>query len=457
MQRKRKIPSKPNFKRATKRAYEFLLELDVKEFPIDPFKIIKRFEDNWHLLSWTELKINTGVEDPFNLKRNGAEAATKIQRGTNDYIIVYDDSFSMDRIRWTIAHEIGHIVLGHLVYYEETALNRGGLTQEQYGVLEVEAHWFAGILLSPHVVLNLYDVKDIQEIAFLCNISKEAAEKCEGYLNKFRPQFVDLERKLVRNFYNFFFKHRFLQSIANGIYKFNGSYLYDEFYKICRICRSCNSYITDKNQKFCHVCGQPVPDWDFPYKDLPINGVWRGWPEYLEGKYYPYIEVDNNKRVLYCPVCKNQDFDEDATYCKICGTPLYNTCLSENTKVSGACRYCPNCGETTKFQELNLFDNLKEVQIPDLLTFENGKYEDYIEYEYWNYIIATVYYFKRDLELYTALDGSKAIRDEGSFIVFAANAMSADIILNHQNLLMECIKEYGQTIITNVGCYYYDL
>ncbi|WP_438335174.1 hypothetical protein ACIR03_01545 [Clostridium cochlearium] len=141
--------------------------------------------------------------------------------------------------------------------------------------------------------------------------------------------------------------------------------------------------------------------------------------------------------------CKNQDFDEDATYCKICGTPLYNTCLSENKKVSGACRYCPSCGETTKFQELNLFDNLKEVQIPNLLTFENGNYEDYIEYEYWNYIIAIVYYFKRDLELYTALDGSKAIRDEGSFIIFAANAMSSNIILSHQNLLMECIKEYG--------------
>jgi hypothetical protein len=118
--------------------------------------------------------------------------------------------------------------------------------------------------------------------------------------------------------------------------------------------------------------------------------------------------------------------------------------------MSGECRYCPDCGEITKFEELGIFDNLKEVELPDLLTFEDGTYEDYIEYEYWNYIIATVYYFKNNLELYTALAGSKAIRDEGSFIVFAADTMSADVISKHKDLLMKCVSMYGKTTVTNV-------
>ncbi|SHK56379.1 zinc ribbon domain-containing protein [Paramaledivibacter caminithermalis] len=193
-----------------------------------------------------------------------------------------------------------------------------------------------------------------------------------------------------------------------------------------------------------------------PYKELPENGIWRDWPEYLKGKFYPYIETDDSNKAFFCPVCKNHDFFKGSAYCKIWGTPLKNICLHENKEVSGDCRYCPDCGEITKFGELNLFDNLKEVDIPDLLTFENGTYEDYIEYEYWNYIITTVYFFENNLELYTALTGSKAIRDEGSFIVFAFYAMSADIILKHKDLLIEFIRKYGQTIITEVG-YLYDL
>lgn len=43
MPRKRKIPTKPNFKRATKRAYDFLVELDIKELPVNPHKIVEMF------------------------------------------------------------------------------------------------------------------------------------------------------------------------------------------------------------------------------------------------------------------------------------------------------------------------------------------------------------------------------------------------------------------------------
>ena len=62
-------------------------------------------------------------------------------------------------------------------------------------------------------------------LAFICNISKESAEKCEGYLNNFRPQFVDLKALET-----FMISSLSISSTVytNGIYKFN-DYLYDEF------------------------------------------------------------------------------------------------------------------------------------------------------------------------------------------------------------------------------------
>lgn len=450
MQRKRKIPNRPDFKRATKRAYDFLVELGIKALPVDPFKIVKLYDSHWHLLGWNELKIATGKDDPFYLKRDKAEAKTKIIRGTNEYLIVYDESYSRERIRWTIAHEIGHILLGHLVYFEETALNRGGLTKRQYGVLEVEAHWFAEALLAPNVVLYSYGIKDSQEIAFLCDISKKSSDKCERHLRKFYPNDPVVEGTLLRNFYEFFYKEGFRQSITEGIYKFYSSFLYDDFYKICRICRNCNAYVVNKKQKYCHVCGKEMPDWDFPYKDFPSGTEFDiGVLLYLQGKFFPYIETDAINKVLFCPVCRNHDFSVGSEYCKICGAPIINRCLHENTVLAGHCRYCPDCGEVTKFQDLNLFNHLKEVDLPDLLTYGGGYYADYIEYEHWNYIIST---FKNNLELYSALVGTRAIRDEGSFVIFAHDNMSRNVILNHKELIKSSIKKYGQTIIKDVRC-----
>ena len=60
----------------------------------------------------------------------------------------------------------------------------------------------------------------------------------------------------------------------------------------------------------------------------------------------------------------------------------------------------------------------------------------------------------KNLELYTALTGSKAIRDEGSFVIFTADAMSAQVVQEHKGTLIKIIENYGLTICTEVDCYY---
>ncbi|MDM5332851.1 ImmA/IrrE family metallo-endopeptidase [Ureibacillus composti] len=442
MQRTRKIPGKPRFSDATMKGYQLLNALDIRELPVDPFKIIEQCP-NWYVQSWSELRKATGHKDPYNLKQKGIEARTQILRGSNEYLIVYDDTYSESRIRWTIAHEIGHIVLGHLSDFEETALNRGGLTKKQYGVLEVEAHWFAEAILAPNALLHLFSIKEAQEIAFLCDISKNASEKCEKHLNNFPWNNQPEERELLRNFYPFFYRDQHKQAIKDGIDKFYGSSLYPDFSKICRICRNCNAYIDDSLQVNCHICGKELPIIETPFVHLPQPGIFYIYSDFQKGQFYPSYDVDENKRLLFCPVCRNHEFSPDAKHCKICGTSLFNQCHSEQTNLSGEFRYCPSCGDQTVFESSGLYDYLKEIEIPDLLDYENGRYEDYIEYEHWDYIIASVYVWEQNQGAYSSLSGTKAIRDDDSLIVFTANSTQKLEIEKHEELLKSCIREYG--------------
>jgi len=185
-------------------AYEFSDELGIAAFPVDPIKVIEHFE-NWHLRGWFDMKTQTKVQDPYNLEKDGAEAKIRIVRGTNDYVIVYDERVeNSQRIRWTLAHEIGHIVLGHLDHFEATALNRSGLTDKQYGVLEVEAHWFAAELLAPKIVIKHFNYHDCREkLSLLCDISGEAVDKRLNKLKTAEYKYPEAAFRVLKNFYSY--------------------------------------------------------------------------------------------------------------------------------------------------------------------------------------------------------------------------------------------------------------
>ncbi len=452
--RKRKIPSKPRFKEARKKGYEFLIELGIKKFPVDPFEIIEGNSENWSLLSYSECKEITGEKDPLNLKRDKAEAKTMTKRGSNKYLIVYDDSYQRERIRWTLAHEIGHIILGHLVHYEETALSRGGLNEKQYRVLELEAHWFAEALLSPIHILDNFDIKNVQQIAFLCDISKDASTKSLKHINNNYSNDAIVERKLLRNFYDFFYKDKHLQVTFENLAKYKNSYLYSNLSKICKICSICNSFITISEQNYCHICGKKVPDDFYPYIQTVDPNTLITSLELMQGQHYHTVDTDNLNHVTYCPICKNHHFSRGSSYCKICGSPTMNYCLNENSLLSGGDKYCPKCGSLSSFGYHKVIDNIKEIEIPDLLSYSNGIYEDYIEYEHWNYIIAKMQNHNGNPELFSALEHTKVIRDDDTFVIFISDKFAEDIINKNNGRILKYISHYGFTLATEMRCNY---
>ena len=106
-----------------------------------------------------------------------------IRKENGQTAIYYNRDHHPNRVRFTIAHEIGHFVLGHLE-------NRDGITDEQLDMyrrddrstnpsycLEVAANRFAAALLMPsEFVLTVWDIcdGDVEEMARRFRVSAVA-------------------------------------------------------------------------------------------------------------------------------------------------------------------------------------------------------------------------------------------------------------------------------------------
>lgn len=89
------------------------------------------------------------------------------------WTIIYEDSDPKGRIRFTLAHELGHILLGH-----ELVAGFGHYRKINTGrpVCEQQADEFAARLLAPACVLWALEATTTEKIAAVCGISRTAAE-----------------------------------------------------------------------------------------------------------------------------------------------------------------------------------------------------------------------------------------------------------------------------------------
>ena len=92
-------------------------------------------------------------------------------------------------------------------------------------------------------------------------------------------------------------------------------------------------------------------------------------------KYNDGFTMDENLRVTECPNCGNEEFSENADYCRICGTSLYNVCdgediynyrgefdYHENHRNQGNARFCEKCGKPTAFYHSKFLKPYTEVK-----------------------------------------------------------------------------------------------
>lgn len=149
-------------------AWEILLRCKVKELPVDPIKI-SRFL-GVKVITYREAK-DLIVALGFSKFTEGNDGFAFMVR--NRPAIFYDDeTTTLERQRFTIAHELGHLVngdLGPLPTCRNTEVADGEPDKER------NANIFAARLLAPACVLHALHVSTVEEIENLCKISRPAA------------------------------------------------------------------------------------------------------------------------------------------------------------------------------------------------------------------------------------------------------------------------------------------
>lgn len=115
------------------------------------------------------------------------------------WVIVYDDRSSLPRSRFTVAHELGHILLGHPLYDAHTRQYSESRPQ-----VEIEADSFAARLLAPACVLWALDTETAEEIAELCGISYTAAKLRAARMTELKKRGMWLTHPLERILYTRF-------------------------------------------------------------------------------------------------------------------------------------------------------------------------------------------------------------------------------------------------------------
>lgn len=177
------------YKNVRNAAWQVLIDYNINKLPIKVTDIVK--QSNIKLLNNNDCKF---------LKNNQLGVSIHID---NDWYIIIDDTMKIERIRFTIAHELGHIFLGHESLLHRTPNSIFIEKPEE----ETEADMFAARLLAPACVLWGLNLRTPEEIAKICNISYQAAvyrAKRMEILYK-RNMFLtsDLEKQVYSNFSEF--------------------------------------------------------------------------------------------------------------------------------------------------------------------------------------------------------------------------------------------------------------
>ena len=257
------------------------------------------------------------------------EAITDYRSDHNVYLmqinrsrVRYPFETSADRrLNFTLAHEIGHIMLDHLKVPRNLKTKAGIAREEQ------EADEFAGRLLMPDFMIYTCNFYSLEKAAEYFMVSKTALWIRLNNMNR-----LDLltSRKI-------------------------------------RSCNCCGNMTFSTFAEYCGICGQPIRE--------GLNGI-------RKIIYPTVIRMDKYKRVLSCPVCKSENSNFSGERCNRCGTYIFNYCSSHFDSYNSECsfantgnaRFCEMCGKPTYYYEKGLLQPWQEACDYNCVAEENIVY-----------------------------------------------------------------------------------
>lgn len=180
-------------------AWRFILQQGIRSLPVNPSRLIK--QNGWILYSYSEFAATIRQPVSTVIDRFSPEAFVFWSSYENTFVICYNADYPNPVIRWSLMHEIAHIVLGHI---SSDVPNLTRVRSEQRSMFEQEAQGFARRVLCPSIVLHDCNATEPYEIMKLCGISHEAAVYRSQYIKELelrnRWRIYPLERAVEEQF-----------------------------------------------------------------------------------------------------------------------------------------------------------------------------------------------------------------------------------------------------------------
>lgn len=367
----------PNYAYASKKALQTLTTFKVDTFPLKIVDLIMNIKDI-QLKTYKEIAVELNIT-VFEVKNTMVQSdlGCLTRMPGKGYLLIYNDDTSEatpERIRFTLAHELGHYMLNHLEKGEGTSITRNGYLDDEDLISEKEANRFARELLAPSTIFKYIDPLCKKTLMNLFAISNQTstyaldyALKHDRYL-KINELKDESQIKLKVTGLNFKPKKWFTKEFYGKINtsENNFSVLPHTF-----ICTNCNHFNSGQKINFCPICGFHE-----------IKNV-------TNENFFEYYEIKEESIMLYkktvlnpegiadiCPICENEDLDPFKEICNVCGTYIKNKCSGlfpvdvqneyemprpkdlqgcDNT-LEGNSRYCTDCGAWSTYF---LYDVLK--------------------------------------------------------------------------------------------------
>ena len=175
-------------------AWQCLIDHNIDSLPIDVLKIARQSNIDVKKNS----RINVLLPDEY----------AKAFYNGDKWIIVYNDLNDVANSRFAIAHELGHILLGHVKTYAKYS------TIEDIGIkpkAEKQADLFALRLLCPACVLMGLQIDTAEEISSVCRVPLRWAHARSVRMHDLykRNAFfkTDIEKQVYKNFALYLLKY----------------------------------------------------------------------------------------------------------------------------------------------------------------------------------------------------------------------------------------------------------
>lgn len=160
--------------------------ITVDKFPLDCYDLCSQLEIE--LIPYSQLSPEK-QKKAYEASKDGFNLLVEIAKGIFVQTIYYNDNMPEQRIRFTIMHEIGHIVLDH---------------SEHSDLAESEANHFAKYALAPPPLVHKLQIGDYLELAEKFGISNQCAfYSMKNYTNWLKygsPNLLEHELMLISIF-----------------------------------------------------------------------------------------------------------------------------------------------------------------------------------------------------------------------------------------------------------------